>query len=602
MGRWIALAGVVFSCSTASVRAEHLGEWQQTTQLAEPVDAAFVGAELWVLERASARIVVLDARGDEVRAFGGSEEAVGGLSRPNAFAVGAELVYIADTDNHRIQTFTHAGHPVGSWGRAGTLAGEFRRPHDVALSADRVLVADTDNHRIQVFTLAGLWRETIGHYGHAQGEFDRPVSVAANRRGEVYVADARNQRLQRFGAEGRFLASWGARGTAAGLFLEPAALAWAGGRLFATDRLGGRAQVFDLHGKLLYTWGHEPASAREHKGALHEPEGIAVDERAGRAVVCEPLENRIQWFSTEGQGAEHEPHEAGHDPLPAFGPGGALGGSRLALIDRLEASVVVFDIESVGLVRLGTLGGFGTSLGRFSDPRDVAVDGADGSILVSDSGQRRITRFRLDPQFGPDDPRVATTVRSRSFEPVAKLSVDDRSLAFEPGPITLGPEGCVWVGDSRQSTLARLSPQLATLELVAPTVEASSGFVDLAWHARDECLYALLDSPRSLLVLDADGAERDVFELARPWRPRSVAVASNGEVIVTDAARQCVLALRSGRVVRECGQPGWGPGEFAGIDAAFPYQDRLYVLDRRQRRGQVLTTEGRFLVAFGHGH
>ena len=56
------------------------------------------------------------------------------------------------------------------------------------------------------------------------------------------------------------------------------------------------------------------------------------------------------------------------------------------------------------------------------------------------------------------------------------------------------------------------------------------------------------------------------------------------------------------KVVATLGARGWDPGLFAGIETVLPCADRLYVLDRRQRRGQVLSRTGRFLMAFGHGH
>jgi len=62
-------------------------------------------------------------------------------------------VFVADTDNDRIQYFTAAGSFLGMWGDEGSGPGEFIAPHSVAASPSgaRIYVADRYNHRIQYF-------------------------------------------------------------------------------------------------------------------------------------------------------------------------------------------------------------------------------------------------------------------------------------------------------------------------------------------------------------------------------------------------------------------------------------------------------------------
>jgi sugar lactone lactonase YvrE len=62
------------------------------------------------------------------------------------------LLYVVDNQNSRIQVFTSAGAYVGQWGTAGGNPGEFRNPIGIAIdSVGNVFVADTNNGRIQVF-------------------------------------------------------------------------------------------------------------------------------------------------------------------------------------------------------------------------------------------------------------------------------------------------------------------------------------------------------------------------------------------------------------------------------------------------------------------
>ena len=84
-------------------------------------------------------------------------------------------VYVADTDNNRIQKFTSAGAYVAQWGSEGSGNGQFDEPYGIAVdSAGNVYVADTDNNRIQKFTSAGAYVTQWGSYGSGNGQFDGP--------------------------------------------------------------------------------------------------------------------------------------------------------------------------------------------------------------------------------------------------------------------------------------------------------------------------------------------------------------------------------------------------------------------------------------------
>jgi hypothetical protein len=62
-----------------------------------------------------------------------------------------------------------------------------------------VYVADTYNHRVQTFTTAGVFQNKWGTFGSGAGQFVRPISVAVDGLGNVYVADNGNARIQKFG-------------------------------------------------------------------------------------------------------------------------------------------------------------------------------------------------------------------------------------------------------------------------------------------------------------------------------------------------------------------------------------------------------------------
>ena len=77
-------------------------------------------------------------------------------------------MYVADTDNNRIQVFSSNGTFISKWGRYGGAAGNgtLGAPAGIAIDLEgNVYVADTANHRIQVFSSNGTFISKLGTYG-----------------------------------------------------------------------------------------------------------------------------------------------------------------------------------------------------------------------------------------------------------------------------------------------------------------------------------------------------------------------------------------------------------------------------------------------------
>ncbi|MBU0569122.1 PEGA domain-containing protein, partial [bacterium] len=88
---------------------------------------------------------------------------------------------------------------TAKWGSYGTGDGQFRYPHGVAVDAGgNLYVADTNNHRIQKFDSSGTFITKWGSYGTGDGQFKYPYGVAVDSSGNLYVADRDNNRIQKF--------------------------------------------------------------------------------------------------------------------------------------------------------------------------------------------------------------------------------------------------------------------------------------------------------------------------------------------------------------------------------------------------------------------
>ena len=105
-------------------------------------------------------------------------------------------------------------------GTAGTGAGEFTFPSDVAVDGNYLYVADTNNNRIQKFEIISYdntlsWVASWGAgggdgtAGSGNGQFSHPRSIAADHDGNIYVTDTGNQRIQVLDTDGDFVRAFG---------------------------------------------------------------------------------------------------------------------------------------------------------------------------------------------------------------------------------------------------------------------------------------------------------------------------------------------------------------------------------------------------------
>jgi serine/threonine-protein kinase len=154
----------------------------------------------------------------------------------------AGIVYVADTNNHRIRL-------IRPDGTVGTLAGQlkpgmvsgyadgpaaeakFNSPRSVAVDgAGNVYVVDTGNQRIraispagqQVTTLAGGPQPGYKDGQGAEARFSYPSDLAVDAAGNLYVADTANHCIRKITPDGTVttLAGTGAAGYADGPLAE----------------------------------------------------------------------------------------------------------------------------------------------------------------------------------------------------------------------------------------------------------------------------------------------------------------------------------------------------------------------------------------------
>jgi len=168
-------------------------------------------------------------------------------------------LFVADRGNHRIQKFDSNGNFVTKFGRNGGTGyigsgeGELASPLGVTISEDgKIFIADTNNNRVQILDTLGnfmleIGKEGTGYASSADGEFDRPVAVDVDHCGVIYVADQNNHRIQVFNSQGDLMTIFGSEGVQYGQFKDPKDLEVDDSdRLLVADSENNRVQVFQI--------------------------------------------------------------------------------------------------------------------------------------------------------------------------------------------------------------------------------------------------------------------------------------------------------------------------------------------------------------------
>jgi len=442
-------------------------------------------------------------------------------------AVAGNFVFVADSGNNRIERFNLLGREPMVWGTKGSGPGQFSYPRGLAANEHEVLVADDDNHRIEQFNTEGAYISEAGSQGTGPGQFGFPYGVALDAAGNVYVADDLNHRVVKLNPQLGFAGAWGGFGSKPGQLAFPRAIASdPAGDTYVADTANHRVQVFDPTGNYLRTLG---LSSRG-PGELTAPRGLAVDP-TGRLLVADTTNDRIELF-----------------PAPTFafaGQWSVVGGVSASFyrptgigIDP-AGSVYVADR---GYGRLLKLWGDGTWLSETGGPASrggiqlagndaVAVSPATHQTFVADAGHNRILVFSaagaLLARWGAGEGNGTAGSGPGSFN--------------RPEGVAVGPDGSVYVADTGNNRIVKLSPAGAVLNQWGQTGGANGEFRGPTGIG--------IDAAGNIYVADTNNNRIEVFDANGAWlsgwgsrgvaagqlsQPTALAVGCEGDVYVAD--------------------------------------------------------------------
>ncbi len=311
--------GTINTATTApSGTLSQLGQTCQIPTTTGPLTGTPV---VYVADTQNNRIQEFDTYGTFITKWGTSGTGNGQFNTPSALTTDSfGNVYVVDELNYRVQKFTSNGTYISKWGNYGTGNGQFDKPKGIAIdSLNNIYVTDSGNGRVEKFTSNGTYISQWGTQGAGNGQFDYPFSIAIDSSNNVYVSDTNNHRVQKFTTSGAYVTQWGTFGSGNGQFDVPSGvLADSSGNVYVGDIgiISHRIEKFTSSGAYISQWG----TLGSGNGQFISPVGIA-DDLLGNIYVADVNNNRIQKFDSSnnyisqwgslGVGNGQFDHEAG---------------------------------------------------------------------------------------------------------------------------------------------------------------------------------------------------------------------------------------------------------------------------------------------------
>lgn len=422
-------------------------------RLGSPIGITAKKGKIYVSDGAKRKVRIFDAEGTQLSTISASGACDLSAVR-DADADLAGNVYVANYKNNNIVKFSPTGVCLSSWGSQGTANGQFKNPYGVRLAKDPkwgevVYVADSNNNRVQVFTKTGVWKTTIGKTGayNEPGTFTTMRRVAVAKDGDVWGADLWGWRLVRFNrtatgyAYAQTIGGQRPPATATAVFNEPRAVAiGTDGNLNIMDTVNQRVVRMTPAGQVLDTCGQ-----RDYRPtSVNWPRGVAIDPVTGDRWIADTKQSRLQIFPVTCGAQTIRLGNVGTDVGQFEWPFAIAirASDRLAFVaDSWNNRVTVWDVA--------TRKPLAAYAGTFKSPRAISVDPTTGRLLVADSGNGRIV--------------VLDYTKSGGFTEVETIKPTGLSM---PEGLARDNAGNYWVGDTNNNRVLVVAADGSVVETI----------------------------------------------------------------------------------------------------------------------------------------
>jgi tripartite motif-containing protein 71 len=203
--------------------------------------------DVYVTDRSAAAIQIYSSTGKYISKFAPKTNEPSFSWSPLSLTFDKKgLMYVVDAtkDQHRILVFDTNGQLKLQFGKEGTGNGEFEFANGLTIQNNGdIYVADSNNSRVQVFTKDGVFKTIIGKGG--KNSLGHPVALGFDAKGQLNVSDTFAHSVMVYDTSGKFLFKYGSYGNGDGQFMFPMGLAVYQNSVYVVDREGKRIEVWE---------------------------------------------------------------------------------------------------------------------------------------------------------------------------------------------------------------------------------------------------------------------------------------------------------------------------------------------------------------------
>lgn len=533
-------------------------------------------------------------------------------------------LWVADTEDNRIEEFSSSGEYITAFGSPGTSPGQLLNPQGVAIdTAGHVWVADTGNNRIQEFTSTGTYMRSILSFasltaefksclgteeeknlssceatvtnkweaGSTHGLFKEPDDISTDNSGDIYVTDTGNSRVQEGRASQEFKNQFGTEGTGNGQLKTPhAATPDAKGDVWVADTGNARLEEFGPTGAYILSKEQSPFTGTTVTGVAIDSEGhIWISGKLVSYVKGVFGYRDLSEYSSEGNLVNEFGEEGATDGKFKEPMAVAAGASGLVWIAD-TGNARIQEVSSTGAyvrqcdyIETGTL--------RFAAPASIALD-ASQNIWIADTGNNRLQETSATGKF----------VRAIGSEGQGNAQFK------KPAGVTVDSAGHIWVADTGNNRVQELTSEGGFIRALTTTVNGELLTEPTAVVSYGERLYVLSHGAYAVQVYTTGGLYIQQFGRKGSGEgeiesAQGIAVDKAGNVWVADTGNDRVQEFSStGSPMAQYGGTGTGPGELKKPDGIqVDTVGNVWIADTGNNRVQELSAAGAYLQQFG-GH
>jgi YD repeat-containing protein len=629
-----------------SETGEYLGsfgiEGSGNGQFKGPDGIAFSGGNAYVVDDGNDRVQEFSMSGEFISKFGSKGSGEGQFETP--YGISTEPVsgdlYVGDYANNRVEEFNPAGTFLVAFGKKGEANGEFIGPQSIAVnSTGDVYVSDSGNNRVQEFepkySTSNPLPEppVLGTSAVSTIDYNVPVSGS----GAPYEMTKTE------------LEKWSQSDDpteATAVFPPDEPMGWPAkdykrATVTYLDELGRTVNHASPPGAISTSEYNETnevirsLSADNRAAALKESkskevstqldtqskynaEGTELESTLGpqhmiklASGIEKQARNHVKYYYNEGapkgetydlvtkstDGAEYEGKESDLRTTTTS----YSGQNNLGWLLRKPTSVTADPNNAFNDVFKAAFGNTGPGNGQFKEPHGVAVT-SNGDVYVVDTVNNRVQEFSSSDeyltQFGSEG------TGNGQFK--------------EPEGVAVAPNGDIYVADTANNRVQEFNEKGGYLRQFgqegveerrlrgpAGLAVASNGdvyVVDDAGSERADQVYEFNEEGTFIRKFaEHETSTTCETETGGVKNPHGVAVASNGNVYVTNTGGNCVEEFgEKGEYIRLFGEEGYGKGQFKEPTGILTIADGdVYIADTGNNRVQVFNEKGRYIGQFG---